>query len=270
VKYILIILVVIGLWFGVTTPVYGQTTPLISRDIPAFASSEKQPARYANDGNYDTEWESTGSAWLAYDLTSIPQTRRQMVIAYWFVKEHSLYDPSEFWTTVPPTCYSPTSFVIEGHSSTANIPPTNGWIELASVTSNPYSSYQQLLNLNGINWLRFQGVAQTTCPVNNLKLNLDLYEASSVLGDDWLFVGDSITNFSMNEAPISVSQVINNLQPNRYPILQNAGGNSTGLGSSTAALKKWLAVFPGKYVVIAYGMNNSGDNTSPEGLEIFY
>src|SRR5258708_25782754 len=51
---------------------YQQIGPLISRNVPAFASSSTHAASNANANTYDTAWRSQGApAWLGYDLSRV-------------------------------------------------------------------------------------------------------------------------------------------------------------------------------------------------------
>ncbi len=59
-------------------------TPLISRGVPVFASSQVYPATNANDGDYSTVWRGSIPGWIAYDLSRVPAARRQRVIVAWF------------------------------------------------------------------------------------------------------------------------------------------------------------------------------------------
>src|SRR6478672_6552516 len=56
--------------------------PVISRGVPAFASSERgRPARSANDDDYGSFWRSSSvPAWLAYDLSGVPAAQRGNVL----------------------------------------------------------------------------------------------------------------------------------------------------------------------------------------------
>ncbi len=79
-------------------PVIGQKPEevtggsVISRHLPAFASSGYYPASNANDDSYDTTWRSQGTpGWLAYDLSNVPASQRSKVLVVWY-NETSNYD----------------------------------------------------------------------------------------------------------------------------------------------------------------------------------
>src|SRR5947209_1626676 len=70
----------------------GLSWPVISRTVPAFASSEYSPASYANDDSYDTTWRSHGTpTWLAYDLSGVPASHRGKVLVVWYNESYN-YD----------------------------------------------------------------------------------------------------------------------------------------------------------------------------------
>ena len=67
------------------TPVSTRSWTIISRNVPAFASSGYYPASFADDDNYDTVWRSQGTpAWLAYDLSGVPSSDRDKVLVVWY------------------------------------------------------------------------------------------------------------------------------------------------------------------------------------------
>src|SRR6266704_1044598 len=67
------------------TPGGARSWPVISRNVPVFASSTIYPASNANNGNYNTLWRSNGTpAWLAYDLSGIPVVVRSKVLLIWY------------------------------------------------------------------------------------------------------------------------------------------------------------------------------------------
>ena len=57
--------------------------PVVSRGVPAFASSGNS-AGYADDADYTSHWRSSGPAWLAYDLSSVPAAQRGLVMLAWY------------------------------------------------------------------------------------------------------------------------------------------------------------------------------------------
>jgi hypothetical protein len=99
---------------------------VISRDTPAYASSESYPASSANDDDYNSPWRSSGTvsesspAWLAYDLSGVPAAQRQQVLVVWYNTANYLYDYDIFG---PATSYNlPEDYRIEGNAAAGGSP----------------------------------------------------------------------------------------------------------------------------------------------------
>src|SRR4051812_35594990 len=59
-------------------------SPLISRGLPVYASSQLYPARNANDADYSSVWRGAVPGWIAVDLSRVPAARRARTIVGWF------------------------------------------------------------------------------------------------------------------------------------------------------------------------------------------
>jgi lysophospholipase L1-like esterase len=244
-----------------------QGGPLISRNVPAFASSGSSPASDANDNSYDTTWRSQGApAWLAYDLSSVPTARRSQVVVAWYNGTGS-YDH----TIIGYPAYNlPQDYTIEANAAAGGgNPPATGWVNLVTVRGNHYHSRQHVVTMKGYNWLRIN-ITKIDGAIENYdaSINMDIYDASTALTDDWIFFGDSITAGAMGLASLngvlSFPQIINAQIPNKYPLQE--GGGTGYLTSSDGAkyLNTWLGLFPGKYVGLSYGTNDAIDCVNPD------
>src|SRR4029079_15549958 len=69
---------------GTGTARSATAMPLISRGVPAFASSAIYPASYANDADYATMWTGAVPSWLAYDLSGVAASQRRQTMVGWF------------------------------------------------------------------------------------------------------------------------------------------------------------------------------------------
>src|SRR5580698_826232 len=75
--------------------------PLLSRNLPAFASHHGGDAPKAFDADYGTTWRSAHDPtssdpdWLAIDLSSVPRARRETVYSVWFNEAGYAYDTSD-------------------------------------------------------------------------------------------------------------------------------------------------------------------------------
>jgi lysophospholipase L1-like esterase len=254
--------------------------PIISRDVPAYASSGKASngnnAHYLHHGDWCTDcaWSvRTPTAWLAYDLSGVPARARSRILAVWY-NDSQQYD----YTIIKGSTYSmPGPYVIEGNAAPggAGGAPAAGWVTLVT-GDNPqiYHSRQHVIDFAGYNWLRFR-----TCSENPLNaggnpgtsIKFDVYDASQGISDDWILCGDSITQsaFSNNE----VGTLVHAHLPRYNPIWEGGGiGFQTAADGARRLLDKWLPLFPGQYVCLAYGTNdgNLGRAIQPREITAFH
>lgn len=254
-------------------PGTGGTNPakvspvLISRNVPAFASSEYSAADQANDGSYDTSWRSQGvPSWLAYDLSHVPAARRSTALVVWYNESYD-YDH----TLIENYAYNlPEDYTLEVNSAPGGgIPPDSGWRILVTVNGNHYHSRQHLIDMTGDNWLRIHVTASDGAPANmDISLNMDVYDASAGRVDDWVFFGDSITagamgHLTMGEIP-SFAQLINSQEPDHFPVQESGGTSYLASADGAKYLKAWLQLFPGTYVALSYGTNDANGCVDPQ------
>lgn len=234
--------------------------PLISRNVPVFASASAYSASNANADQYDTPWRSRGvPAWLVYDLSRVPVAHRRQLLVVWYNGTGN-YDH----TMIGYPAYNiPQDYTIDANAAPgSDQPPATGWVTLATVRGNHYHSRQHVVNLTGYNWIRMRITAIDGSVQNeDASLNMDVYDAGTALQDDWIFYGDSITAGAMGHQTfndiVSFAQLVNAHLPTRYPA-QESGG--IGYLTSTDAVKylnTWLSLFPGKYVGLSYGTNDA-------------
>ncbi len=240
--------------------------PIISRGVPAFASSGT--ASYANNAHYwnegkwapDTEWISyTSPAWLAYDLAGVAAPKRSKLLVIWY-GGGSRYD----YTIVAGATYRmPGPYLLEGNAAPGggSRPPATGWVPLVTGDKpQVYHSRQHIVDFAGYNWLRFRTLAEN--PFNEhggnvgVAIKLDVYDAAGGITDDWILYGDSITE---GEVPTNcIGSLIHARLPKYNPIWEGGGiGFMTARDGAEKLLPKWLSLFPGRYVCLAYGTNDA-------------
>ncbi len=239
--------------------------PIISRSVPAFASagtaSYGNNATYAQEGKWiaDCEWTAFSSpAWLAYDLSSVPTADRAKILVVWYGGGQA-YDCS----IIKGASYRmPGPYVIEGNRAPgrAKSPPTTGWVTLVSGDDPQlYHSRQHLIEFAGNNWLRFRVLSEN--PNNKggnpgTSIKLDVYNAAKGITDDWIIYGDSIT--MMTFVTNCIGPLVHAKLPAYNPIWEGGGlGFMTARDGAAKLLPKWLPLFPGKYVCLAYGTNDA-------------
>jgi hypothetical protein len=237
--------------------------PVISRGVPAFASSAQQtgPAADGQSSDYNAFWQSSAQpissgapAWLAYDLSAVPTCQRGKVLVSWYQPvAYDAFDPYDFTidTSNVPAIDStgngqyglPMNYTLEGNPAPGGSQaPTSGWAALlpSGVTDNVYHGRAHLVDLTGYNWLRMSVTAVTDSastpgkPVSasnqDVAVKLDVQDASLGVADSWLFLGDSITSHCMsnneggtNNADQSFPELVHAALPAFFPAAINGG-----------------------------------------------
>ncbi len=227
---------------------------IVSRNSPRFISSGSVSG---GANGQPALWESSAvPAWLSYDLSTTPVTQRQTMLV-------TLLSPGSYPYLNPTQQQAfPQSFTIEGNSLPGGTSsPTQGWQALATVASNNMNSPQVVVNLAGANWIRVR--VQGSSESQRVIAAVDVYSTPPVPDDDWLFLGDSITvGFCSTELAFRVNQ----LQVARWPAIVCAAVGGTSTVTAAVDIDKVLATFPGRFVVLAYGTNDSATNFKMETL----
>lgn len=244
-------------------------SPVISRGVPAFASSEISPASNANDNDYDTYWQGTSPGWLAYDLSQVPAAKRDKIIAVYYNNsidfDHTLQVDS-------PATNNLASYTIEANKAEGGgSAPTTGWVTLATVKGNTYHSRQHLLDFAGYNWIRLNITAADDANASSdVKVNFDIHNASLGANDDWIIYGDSITMFGTAITPYTeaggsgtIAQMINAAKPDYFPVVECGGIGYMFCSDGAANIDNWLKIFPGKYVGLAFGIKEAWESKDP-------
>lgn len=253
---------------------------LISRDVPSYCPPVKTdaPASYANDANYGNAWRSrsTPSAsspvWIAYDMSAVPALKKQQVLLVWYNEDTSPYDHTLI-TAVPNPGYNiPGAYTIEVNPAPGGSLPEKGWFPVATVGKNTFHSRQHLISLKGLNWVRLSAIESDGTKDNtDISLNMDIYDASKGMDDNWIFIGDSITQMSMHHQAFecklgkgTFSELINAKYPKHFPLQENGGTGYMQSSDGAKHITEWLPMFRGKYVALSYGTNDAWNGMRPE------
>jgi lysophospholipase L1-like esterase len=247
-----------------------QAYPLISRAVPAFASSESYPASNADDDSFDTTWRSHGApAWLAYDLSGLPTSKRSKLLLVWY-NESSNYNH----TIIGDFAYNlPQDYTIDVNAAAGGgQAPKTGWVTLVRVRGNHYHSRQHIINGAGYNWVRIDVSAIDGAAQNyDANINMDVFDAGPALLDDWIFYGDSITAGAMGHQVSAsgvqaFSQLIHARVARRYPVQEGGGIGYLTSADGVKYMNTWLKLFPGRYVGLSYGTNDALGCISPDAF----
>jgi hypothetical protein len=228
--------------------------PIISKDVPAFASSNTAASlpEKAQDLDPQSNWTSTAvPAWLAYDLSGVPAAEREQVLIAWYTGA-----TLDFINDNPnagqhlPIDYSLELNMAEGGGEA----PEDGWEVIESVTGNDRNTRQRLVRLDGANWIRINVTKSSAA--DEVGLDLDVHSAPEGATDSWLFMGDSITFMSTSYLFSDLPALVNALAPERYPAIIPGAIGGTNTNTALLALETTMENFPGRFVVLAYGTND--------------
>ena len=241
--------------------------PVISRGVPAFASSGNS-AGYADDADYTSHWRSSGPAWLAYDLSSVPAAQRGLVMLAWY--NDPITTPYNH-TLVGDVAYDNLSaYTVQVNSAAGGgSPPSSGWVTVATVSGNTYHSRQHFFNMAGNKWVRLNITAIDGSAGNmDAMVNMDVHDASAGASDAWTFYGDSITEDGMPHQPVSgsgqnYSQLVNASMPDHFPSFEDGGTGGLVSADGSGDINTWLPLFPGHYVGLSFGTNDANGCMSP-------
>lgn len=240
--------------------------PVISRDCPAYSESSPYTAKAANDSAYYSFWYGSAPDYLAYDLSAVPENQRQTVIAVWY-NTTGQYD----YTVVNGGSSSsmPSDYTIEINDAPGGSYPTDGWETVETVTGNTLHSRQHLVELNGYNWIRIMITGADGKAGGTAGINFDIHNVSDGVSDSWIFFGDSITaGGMMNCYGTGFAELVNQIDNRYFPVQENGGIGGIFSTDGANNIDRWLDVFPGEYVSIAYGTNDAWGNQT--GAEKYY
>jgi lysophospholipase L1-like esterase len=120
--------------------------------------------------------------------------------------------------------------------------------------------------MSGANWIKIS--VTSVNGGSRANLNMDVYDASQGMEDDWIIYGSSTPAMSMLHTTIgsttqSFSQMIAAARPGYFPIQENGAISGLDTADGVQNINTWLPLFPGKYVAIALGANDADECISP-------
>jgi lysophospholipase L1-like esterase len=244
-----------------------SSMPIISKNVPVFSSSDV--ASYANDESYSTVWRGAIPGWIAFDLSDVSESERSKVLLAWYNNDTYDYDP----TVLSTGSYNiPSDYTIEVNAAESSEEvPEDDWVTLETISDNSYHSRQHTLDLEGYNWIRMNISAVNSLSGDIASLNIDIHNIENGIEDSWIFYGDSITAGGMvvnGSGDGTFAEIVNSLNSNYFPAAENGGVGSILSTHGVSNIERWLSSFPGKYVGISYGTNDSWGNQT--GSDNYY
>ncbi len=236
--------------------VYADVTPnpVISRNCPAFdKDGDSYSAKQGNDEHYFSFWNVSAPNYLAYDLSEVPEFQRRKVMAVWY--NTSSYDSIGQYQS---RNMEPFSYTIEVNSAPGGEYPEDGWEVAVTVEENTLSSRQHKINMEHYNWIRMNVTSSDVGAGSNVSINFDVHSITDEVSDSWLFLGDSITAGGMNNCyGTGFATYINQIDERYFPIQENGGIGGIRSSDGRDNIDRWLELYQGKYVSIAYGTNDA-------------
>jgi len=253
---------------------------LISRNVPAYANDTcggKNRASKANNANYEDMWRSCKKplkkrpAWLAYDLSKVKPGKREELLIVWYNEWTSPYDHTLITAIENPGYNNPGAYAIEVNAAAGGKLPKKGWKKALEVKGNTFHSRQHLIEFEGYNWVRMTVTKSDGTKDNfGIAVNMDIYGAKGNTDDNFIFYGDSITQMAMGHHAMKCAAgygIFSELIKSRagvFPVQENGGTGYMKSSDGAKHIKKWLAMFPGKYVGLSYGTNDAWSCMDPK------
>lgn len=238
---------------------YGAVTanPVISREVPAYSTAGTGAAASGNDKFYYSFWNATAPDYLAYDLSAVPEAQRKSVTLVWY----NATGQFDYTILNGSPNGMPSDYTVEVNSAPGGTYPEEGWEVRATVTGNTLHSRQHVVDMTGCNWIRLHVTGSDGKEGGYISINMDVHTTAEGVSDSWIFYGDSITACGMmNCYGTGFAEYVHQIDSTYYPIQENGGIGGIRSVEGAANMERWLEMFPGKYVSIAYGTNDAWGN----------
>jgi lysophospholipase L1-like esterase len=231
--------------------------PLISRDIPVSATSEIWPAEHALHGNYDLPWRAAVPAELVVDLSTLGSLGHA-IVAWYSDGFNGEYD-FEMQGQQPYNLARDYTLDVSHDGES--------WSTVVEVTGNTLHSRQHLIDLDGVMFLRLSVSGVNGSPGNDdVALSLDIHDARQGTDDNFIFFGDSITAAAMQHSGVTFSQFVQERAPDHFPAQESGGMSGWSSADAAGHLDDWLDLFPGRFVILAFGTNDAWGGVSAEAF----
>ncbi len=234
--------------------------PIITRGQNIYTSGGEQNDSNLADGDYGNYWVPTKMpAWQAFKIKGSP-------------KKLLLYFKTFQWGTYEDAQHTLNDYQIQvSDNSTNGIDGT--WEDVITKKGNNKSNVIHTFDFSGNKWVRLH-ITKWSREDNHGGLSeIDIHDVSNGTEDTYIFLGNSITEFSYFRWKDRQPDFSTNIQ-NKFPLYQPAM-ISAGIGGVTASfaadnIDKYLADNPNiHYWCLAYGTNDSWGDTEGKNAEEF-
>src|SRR4029077_13274036 len=150
---------VMGVMYPLARPAMAATTglaamPVISRNVPAYATNAISPASNGNASDYGIVYQGTPPTSLMYDLSSVPAAHRTQLLVAWYNDSNIWYPPASPNGEV--YANNPADYTIDAGAAAGGGGPPTDWVNLVTVTANLFNGRQHFIDFTGYNWLRMR------------------------------------------------------------------------------------------------------------------
>src|SRR5215471_10647305 len=249
-----------------------RPNPIVSRTAQVF-SSPAGAAGTINDGTYHNGgWRipvASLPGWVAFKLTAGPT---RILLSWDDGGTYNYQDPATA------TVYGlPAGYRIELSADSTN--GSDGiWmpgviVGDVSTNLNQVRTRAHALDFTGMTWVK---MTITAAPANESSNGVQLGEidihdisatSSGLPEDTWFFMGDSITAFAYDRAPVhqpSFARAINTASPTFYPAMINGGIGGELSRDGLARLARVLELNPDfRFFTLGYGTNDAANGQVP-------
>lgn len=180
-------------------------------------------------------------------------TRADDILVFWH--NDPLTAPYDHTIRNLPPHGIPAAYVIEGR--TRDGAGEHGWKTLAGAAGNRFSSAQHVVDVRDVDRLRI--TFTEAADGSGVTARIHVHEVYEVVEDSWAFYGDSITEAALDHGPRGIgtwATLVNAVLPDHTPVQQCCGIGGITAARAAQEIDGWLAAFPGRYAVLAFGTND--------------
>ena len=236
------------------------SNPLVSRSkrVLGWSSVQFPNPGNVNDGDYSTSWGAgrptpERPAWVAIALRPGPKR----IFLNWSAAGSFNYEETDYG--------SPSGYRIETSGDSTD--GANGsWRTAVDAPAVSTHGQGHSFDFAGQRWVKFVVTRTPAASPNGVQISeIDIHDVTAGAKDSWFFLGDSITAFDFDRAPLhqpSFAARVHERHPDYFPAMIDGGTGGDKSEDGAARVGDWLARNPDMHFwAIAYGTNDAAGNT---------